>query len=79
MEPLFDELSDVSGGAMSVASMWHIVGSAVVSAATQVSLLAGSSERTSMRRGQAVLDALVGFGLPVRGATRVGAGKGLLN
>ncbi len=79
LEPLFDELSDVSGGAMSVASMWHIVGSAVVSAATQVSLLAGSSERTSMRRGQAVLDALVGFGLPVRGATRVGAGKGLLN
>ena len=78
MEPLFDELSDVSGGAMSVASMRHIVGSAVVSA-TQVSLLAGSSERTSMRRGQAVLDALVGFGLPVRGATRVGAGKGLLN
>ena len=79
LEPLFDELSDVSGGAMSVASMWHIVGSAVVSAATQVSLLAGSSERTSMRRGQAVLDALVGFGLPVRGATRVGAGKVLLN
>ena len=79
LEPLFDELSDVSGGAMSVASMWHIVGSAVVSAATQVPLLAGSSELTSMRRGQAVLDALVGFGLPVRGATRVGAGKGLLN
>ncbi len=51
----------------------------VVSAATQVPLLAGSSELTSMRRGQAVLDALVGFGLPVRGATRVAAGKGLLN
>ena len=42
--------------------MWHIVGAAVVSAATQVPLLAGSSELTSMRRGQAVLDALVGFG-----------------
>ena len=42
---------------------------AVVSAATQVPLLAGSSELTSMRRGQAVLDALVGFGLPVRGTT----------
>ena len=64
---------------MSLASMWHIVGAAVVSAATQVPLLAGSSELTSMRRGQAVLDALVGFGLPVRGATRVAAGKGLLN
>ena len=79
LEPLFEELVDVSGGAMSLASMWHIVGAAVVSAATQVPLLAGSSELTSMRRGQAVLDALVGFGLPVRGTTRVAAGKGLLN
>ena len=79
LAPLFKELVDVSGGAMSLASMWHIVGAAVVSAATQVPLLAGSSELTSMRRGQAVLDALVGFGLPVRGATRVAAGKGLLN
>jgi hypothetical protein len=32
-----------------------------------------------MRRGQAVLDALVGFGLPVRGTSRMSAGKGLLN
>jgi hypothetical protein len=75
LDPLFARLSDVCGGAMSVASMWHIVGGAVVSAATQVPLLAGSSELTSMRRAQAVLDALVGFGLPVRGATR----KVLLN
>jgi len=54
----------------------------VVGAATQVPLLAGSSELTSMRRGQAVLDALVGFGLPVRGTTRPSsgtAGKVLLN
>ena len=79
VSPLFEELVSVSGGAMSLAWMWHIVGAAVVSAATQVPLLAGSSELTSMRRGQAVLDALVGFGLPVRGATRVAAGKGLLN
>ncbi len=50
--------------------MWHVVGTAVVSAATQVPLLAGSSELTSMRRGQAVLDALVGFGAPVRGISR---------
>jgi hypothetical protein len=70
LEPLFVRLSEVSGGAMSVASMWHIVGGAVVSAATQVPLLAGSSELTSMRRAQAVLDALVGFGLPVRGTGR---------
>lgn len=79
LEPLFSKLADVSGGAMSIPAMWHIVGAAVVSAATQVPLLAGSSELTSMRRGQAVLDALVGFGLPVRGTTRMTARKALLN
>jgi hypothetical protein len=79
LEPLFVRLSEVSGGAMSVASMWHIVGGAVVSAATQVPLLAGSSELTSMRRAQAVLDALVGFGLPVRGTGRMTPRKVLLN
>ena len=47
---------------MSVASMWHIVGGAVVSAATQVPLLAGSSELTSMRRAQGVLDPWSGSG-----------------
>jgi hypothetical protein len=47
--------------------MWHVVGSMVVAAATQVPQLAGTDELTAMRRGQAVLDALVGFGLPVRG------------
>src|SRR5215213_9426431 len=76
---LFAKLASVSGGAMSVASMWHLVGAAVVSAATQVPLLAHSSEVTSMCRAQAVLDALVGFGLPVRGTTRAGSGKALLN
>ena len=70
LEPLFAKLAEVSDGAMPVASMWHIVGGAVVSAATPVPLLAGSSELTSMRRAQAVLDALVGFGVPVRGMTR---------
>ncbi len=79
LEPLLTRLYDVCGGAMSVASMWHIVGGAVVSAATQVPLLAGSSEVTSMRRAQAVLDALVGFGLPVRGTTRMTSRKALLN
>ena len=44
-----------------------------------VPMLAGSSVVTSMRRAQAVLDALVGFGLPVRGATRSAARKALLN
>jgi hypothetical protein len=79
LDPLFARLFDVCGGVMSIASMWHIVGAAVVSAATHVPLLAGSSEMTSMRRGQAVLDALVGFGLPVRGTTRSAARKALLN
>jgi hypothetical protein len=79
LEPLFEKLVDVSRGAMSVAAMWHVVGAAVVSAATQVPLLAGSSELTSMRRGQAVLDALVGFGAPVRGSGRPVGGKALLN
>jgi len=79
LEPLFVRLAEVSGDAMSVASMWHIVGGAVVSAATQVPLLAGSSEQTSMRRAQAVLDALVGFGMPVRGTSRPITRKALLN
>jgi hypothetical protein len=73
LEPLFAKLHVVSGGALSIATMWHIVGSMVVAAATQVPQLAGADELAAMRRGQAVLDALVGFGLPVRGlpATRV--------
>jgi hypothetical protein len=79
LEPLFAKLFDISGGAISMASMWHIVGAAVVGIATHVPLLARSSELTSMRRGQAVLDALVGFGLPVRGGSRPRDGKGLLN
>jgi hypothetical protein len=79
LEPLFASIDDVSGGAISQASMWHIVGAAVVAAATHVPLLARSSEVTSMRRAQAVLDSLVGFGLPVRGGSRLRGGKGLLN
>jgi hypothetical protein len=79
LEPLFAKLVEISGGAMSKAAMWHMVGTTVVSAATQLPLLAGSSEVTSMRRGQAILDALTRFGLPVRGASRVCSGKLLLN
>ena len=79
LDPLFTRLAAVGRGTMTVAAMWHVVGTAVVSAATQVPLLAGASETTSMRRGQAVLDALVGFGAPVRGRGRPGATKGLLN
>jgi hypothetical protein len=79
LEPLFDKLFEVSGGAMSVAAMWHVVGAAVVTAATHVPLLAGSSELVSMRRGQAVLDAVMGFGAPVRGSSRSQPSKALLN
>jgi hypothetical protein len=43
LNPLFARLFEISGGAMSVGSMWHIVGGAVVSAATHVPMLAGSS------------------------------------
>lgn len=67
LEPLFAKLHAVSGGAIPIATMWHIVGSMVVAAATQVPQLAGADELTAMRRGQLVLDALAGFGLPVRG------------
>ena len=67
LEPLFARLHVVSGGALSIAAMWHTVGSMVVASATQVPQLAGADELAAMRRGQAVLDALVGFGLPVRG------------
>lgn len=79
LEPLFTKLVEVSGGAMSLGAMWHSVGAAVVGAATQVPQLAGCSELISMRRAQAVLDAFVGFGAPVRGTSRMAASKGLLN
>jgi hypothetical protein len=72
LQPLFSRLHDVSGGALSVSAMWAMVGSAVVTTATQVPLLAGSSEASGMRRGQAVLDAFASFGLPVRGTQRKG-------
>ncbi|MGE2729107.1 iron reductase [Mycolicibacterium vaccae] len=79
LAPLFQRLAEVSDHAMSVPAMWHVVGGTVVGAATQVPLLAGSSEVVSMRRGQAVLDALLGFGLPVRGSSRTNLTKALLN
>ncbi|ANW64948.1 iron reductase [Mycobacterium sp. djl-10] len=71
LAPLFAKLHAISGGAVSVEAMWQTVGTAIVVAATQVPMLAGSSEVVGMRRGQAVLDALVGFGLPVRGQSRL--------
>lgn len=79
LAPLFGRLAAVSDGAMPVAAMWHAVGVAAVGAATRIPVLAGTSEVVSMRRAQAVLDALVGFGAPVRGAARPAGGKLLLN
>ncbi|BBX16412.1 iron reductase [Mycolicibacterium duvalii] len=79
LAPLFARLAEVSRGTLSVPAMWHLVGGTVVGAATQIPLLAGSSELVSMRRGQAVLDALVRFGLPVRGMKRTHSMKVLLN
>ncbi|WP_142281502.1 iron reductase [Mycobacterium kyorinense] len=64
---LFARLHTISFGALSVAAMWQIVGSTVVATATQLPQLTAVDELSAMRRGQAVLDALVGFGLPVRG------------
>jgi hypothetical protein len=69
LEPLFAKLHVVSSGALTIAAMWHTVGAMVVASATQVPQLAGTDELAAMRRGQAVLDALVGFGLPVRGVS----------
>ncbi|TGD88194.1 iron reductase [Mycolicibacterium sp. CH28] len=66
LDPIFDRLHQLSRGALTPAAMWRMAGSAVVITATQVPLLIGSGELTCMRRGQAVLDALTGFGLPVR-------------
>ena len=75
LDPLFRRIHDVSDGALAVSAMWGIVGSAVVATAAHLPLLARCSEVTTMRRAQAVLDAFVGFGLPVRGTRPA---KGLL-
>jgi hypothetical protein len=79
LAPLFAELHRVSRGALPITAMWGVVGSAVIVAATQVPMLAGTAEMTSMRRGQAILDAFVGFGLPVRGGRPHSPRKALLN
>jgi hypothetical protein len=78
LAPVFARLHAVSGHAMPLHAMWHLVGASVVGAATRMPLLAGCGEAVSMRRGQALLDALAGFGLPVRGLARP-TGKVLWN
>jgi len=72
LHPLFGRLHEACRGALLLSDMWGIVGSAVVSTSTQVPMLAGSCPAGGMRRGQAILDAFVSFGLPVRGGRRTG-------
>ncbi|HTY26950.1 MAG TPA: iron reductase [Mycobacterium sp.] len=72
LEPLFAELQRLSRGAVGQQAMWQTVGAAVVVTATQAPLLTDAAEADCMRRGQAVLDALTGFGLPVRAQRRIG-------
>lgn len=67
LAPLFVWLHAVCEGTMSIASMWQLVGSTVVVAGTQRPRRAANDEAISFRRSQAILDAMVGFGLPVRG------------
>jgi hypothetical protein len=88
LEPLFGKLFEVSGGVVRVPAMWHTVGSAVVGTATRLPVLVRGSDlscvhvataEAGMDRAQAVLDALVGFGAPVRGLGRAWSTKVLLN
>lgn len=72
LAPLFAELCDLTGGALSTAAMWRMVGTCVVVTATGIPLRTGAGELICMRRGQAVLDALTTFGLPVRALPRTG-------
>lgn len=71
LAPLFEVLAKLSKGALTVPEMWQMAGAGIVVTATQLPLTTELNELTSMRRGQAVLDALVGFGLPVRAARRL--------
>lgn len=67
LAPLFVWLHSVSQAAISIASMWQTVGSAVVVAASQLPALPGGDTSTGFRRSQAILDAMTRSGLPVRG------------
>nr|WP_308486295.1 iron reductase [Mycolicibacter sp. MU0102] len=67
LAPLFVWLHSVCEGAISISSMWQLLGSTVVVAAAQLPRRTEQDEAISFRRSQAILDAMVGFGLPVRG------------
>ncbi|MCA2242329.1 MULTISPECIES: iron reductase [Mycobacterium] len=63
---LFDSVHAISNGAVSITAMWHIVGSATIGVAAQIPRAASVDDHVITRRSQAILDAMVGFGLPVR-------------
>jgi len=84
LEPLFAQLYMVSGGVIGPAAMWHIVGSTVVAVSTALPGLVRDSavrwpgcgsEDVAVNRAQAVLDAMMGFGAPVRGERVAKLGK----
>ncbi len=70
--PLFAGLHRISDGAVSVDAMWHSVGSAIIAIAAQLPAPLRTRGMIN-RRSQALLDALAGFGLPVRGRPRATA------
>jgi hypothetical protein len=70
LAPLFAQLQEVSDDAISDDTAWQIVGSAIVAVATRMPHLGATDELTGTRRSQAILDAMVEFGLPVRGPSR---------
>lgn len=67
LAPLFVWLHSTCDGAISIPSMWQMVGSTIVMAESQLARDPGTDEASVVRRSQAMLDAMVGFGLPVRG------------
>ncbi|BCP04388.1 MULTISPECIES: iron reductase [Mycobacterium] len=70
---LFDSVHAISNGAVAVTAMWHIVGSAIIGVAAQIPRPAPVDDHVITRRSQAILDAMVGFGLPVRRSRRATA------
>lgn len=63
---LFESVYVVSGGVLAITAMWHIVGSAIIGIAAQIPRPPSADDHVIIRRSQAILDAMVGFGLPVR-------------
>ncbi|WP_241386901.1 hypothetical protein [Rhodococcus sp. CH91] len=57
---------------LSTFRFWGIVGRTIVTGAAQLPVLGGASRRTAARRGQALLDAFVAAGYPVRGLAGLG-------